>query len=604
MESPKPAKRPDIWDYAYTHMATEATTGYFTCQPLYKAGIGEIAAKLAERPHDSFLREYALKQLGDLAPDDLRKLGGVCLEKHEGDEAIFSDISNVAALAGLLIELISLSPDCRAALEPFIENLSGLCPGHEIKTGASPEKKAAAREWSAYFIKGVHKLEDLAHGLFPNVPFPCRGEDVEKACESMSKNRGILASVHQRMRARAAVPEDPVTAAETCGRALDLLFRANIIAGPEMRHEASLSPIALLRNWRIMASTDNGRHKHRLCGETTAWGRGLALASARASCVMEIVERACAYPDIARGGDHGNGHIENRSLQLASWRQLAEYGTKTFTPVSRARDWKNMPIHWLAGEDSKGSAVFVPAQSVYLFLNLDEEKPFENCGSTGLATGNSLAQARLAALLEVIERDAMATTPFIPQNCFQVFSRDRIIQGLLDDYRARKIFVLFQDISTDTGVPAYRCFVRGPRGEIAQASGASLNGKKAALSALTETPWPYSWATPAPFGKPSLRPERPLPVRCLEDLPDYSLSSYKSDLSLLEESLALMGRTPVYVDISRKSLEFPVTRAFIPGMETNSDYDEFSPPGPRLFARWQSMRSGFSYQEGYFNAKA
>lgn len=594
MESPQPKTQPDIWDYAYTHMATEATTGYFACQPLYKADIGEILAKLAQRPHDSYLREYALKQMRILARDDLRRLASHCLEKPGNKETLFSDRSNIAVLAELLTELISFSPDCRAVLDPFIEGLSFLCPGHAMRPDDDLKKMAASREWNAYFIKGLHKLEDLGHGLFPQAPPPCIDADVEKALEAMSKSKGILASAYQRMRSLPAEQEESVPAAETYARALKLLTSANIIAGPEMRHEASLSPIALLRNWRINASTDNGRHQHRLCGETTAWGRGLSLATARASCIMEIVERACAYPDISRGGEFGNGHIDNRPLLLSSWRKLAESGIKAFTPVSRVKNWEDVPLHWIAGEDSRGNAVFVPAQSVYLFLNLDEEKPFENYGSTGLATGNSMAQARLAALLEVIERDAMATTPYIPQNCFQVESRDKIIQALLDDYRARKIFVLFQDISTETGVPVYRCFVRGPGGEIAQASGASLDGKKAALSALTETPWPYSWATPAPFGKPSLRPERQMPIRCLEDLPNYSLSSDKSNLSLVEDALDQMGRTPVYVDISRKILEFPATRAYIPGLETNSDFDEFSPPGPRLFARWQSMRSEFS----------
>ena len=73
---------------------------------------------------------------------------------------------------------------------------------------------------------------------------------------------------------------------------------------------------------------------------------------------------------------------------------------------------------------------------------------------------------------------------------------------------------------------------------MARATGANLNGARAALAALTETPWPYVWARPAPFGKASVPGLAALPERVLEDLPDYSLPSAEANLRLLESVLA------------------------------------------------------------------
>lgn len=84
-------------------------------------------------------------------------------------------------------------------------------------------------------------------------------------------------------------------AGETKAMALDRLAQAGIVTGPEMRHESSLSPIALLRQWVMKTTVHNERHHFRFEGEQTAYGRGLDLESARAACVMEIVERCSAY---------------------------------------------------------------------------------------------------------------------------------------------------------------------------------------------------------------------------------------------------------------------------------------------------------------------
>ena len=345
------------------------------------------------------------------------------------------------------------------------------------------------------------------------------------------------------------------------------LAKLGIVSSSELRHEASLSPVALLREWHLDCGVAGGANRHSLKGVATAYGRGLSLGQAKISCIMEIVERASAFARIQGAPLQANGWV----LPKASRRSLAGAGTPYILPATAFAFGEDEPIFWREGSDCLGRLVCVPAQAVYLFLNLDEPAICEPVDSTGLGAGQTPEQAQLAALTEVLERHAHATTPFLPGQCFRPASRDPHLQGLLDDYRWRGIHVQLQDITTELGLPAYRCFVKGIDGSISQATGANLSGKKAALAALTETPWPYSWATGRP--SPSARAPLDQPVRFLEDLPDYSLGNDKANLKLLESALMDCGLNPVYIDLTRPDISLPVFRCLLPGLETDTEFE-------------------------------
>ena len=219
---------------------------------------------------------------------------------------------------------------------------------------------------------------------------------------------------------------------------------------------------------------------------------------------------------------------------------------------------------------------------MFLFCNLDEQSLFSALGSTGLASGNTLAEAKVASLTEVIERDSDATVPFDPKRCFRIESDDPQIAKLLQAYQDDGIDVWFLDVTPEFGVPCYKSIVLGKRGDVNKGSGCDLNGKSALVSAMTETAYPYPGPTsgPAPEG---------LEVRKLEELPDHSTGSAEGDLLVLEKTLTDNGYPPVYVDLTRKDLNIPVTRAIIPGLELISDFDQYSRVSPRLFNNYLKM---------------
>ena len=251
----------------------------------------------------------------------------------------------------------------------------------------------------------------------------------------------------------------------------------------------------------------------------------------------------------------------------------------------------DLPLYWIEGTTagSHGATpILVPFQAVYLFANLDESALFSGLGSTGLAAGATLAQAKFHALLECIERDAEAVQPYDLRRCFRLATRDQAVAGLLEDYRRRGIDVVFQDCSADFGVPCYKCFVIGADGELAKGTSAHFTGWQAALAALTETPYPY------PHGPASRPGPANLPERYLEDLPDYATGHVETDLARLETLLAAHQMHPVYVDLTRQDIGIPVVRALVPGLELVSDFDRYSRVSPRLYGHYLDLCGGTS----------
>ncbi len=93
------------------------------------------------------------------------------------------------------------------------------------------------------------------------------------------------------------------------------------------------------------------------------------------------------------------------------------------------------------------------------------------------------------------------------------------------------------DCTPEFGVPCYKAIVTGRHGDVNKGMGAGLSGPRAAISAMTEIPYPF----PGPATR-----EAPagLPVRVLEDLPDLSTGSAEGDLLVLERRCSPTGIPP------------------------------------------------------------
>ena len=571
--------------YIYTHTSTEATTGYFSCEPSPPPFLSEALAHLAAHPLDDFMRRHLIAKVNGLPPQELTEALRELYPHNAFPQAILTLLEEFSLLNPALAERLP-SPGSAASGGQDRDAEDGTSLIFQ-RWGRLPDREAQ-RAWGAVFdanMRGHRALQSpdeiglapLYRDAVPESSLPGL-RSVFTAPFTVS-----LPEIHAAWKARTdgqTAYQRPPSAA-TAALAEERLARLGVIAGPEMRHTASLSPIALLRPWNIRLHVRCGRHEHTLEGQGTTYGRGLSLADARASCLMEMVERASMYFSVSDGG------IEDRAaptpLRRARRSELLHEDLAALDPNNFPLEvpYEDSPLYWLQGASAAGTPVYVPAQMAGLFCNLDEIALFDAPGSTGIATGCTLEEAKLAAILEILERDAEATTPFSKASCFTLEADDdSFIAALLADYKARGINVQFQDLTGPLGVPVYKCFVMSPKGAIAAGHGAGLSARKALVSALTETPFPY------PDGGPSGPLLRKLPLLKLEDLPDYSLPAPAAALAMLEDLLERNDRPPIYADMTHAGLAFPVVRCCIPGLELAADRDGFSRVPYRLYQNY------------------
>lgn len=131
----------------------------------------------------------------------------------------------------------------------------------------------------------------------------------------------------------------------------------------------------LLRWWEMKTTVRNERHRYRFEGAQTAYGRGLDLESARVACAMEIVKRCSAYTNFVPGGITGYRKAYPLLHTCASDLSRQHVAHLDLNRLTLEAPYADAPLYWIEGEEADGNrsrSVFVPAQCVFLFCNLDE----------------------------------------------------------------------------------------------------------------------------------------------------------------------------------------------------------------------------------------
>ncbi|MBQ7586262.1 MAG: YcaO-like family protein, partial [Desulfovibrionaceae bacterium] len=502
-------------DYLYKKEQNKATTGYFSCEP-QGLSLEEKLQALRINPNDSFLHLNILISLREKGVDELKDLVGKVYDKSLNT---YVD----PTLAALLLECAYLYSEHQALKALFpkdaLEKLSWQSPLIYLRELASFKPL----DFWPRLDGSIQKHESLDSELKVKILANFASKDLEDWLNHLSSLDGLLANLHETYKTKEIPGIKVLPPNELYREAVSILLEADLLEGAEMRHVSSLAPIALLRDFKIDLKVQDGTIDYRLKGKATAYGRGFSLLQARVSYVMEIIERASVYVSLENKGGELIIYDRAHPLELVrgSFDSLcSRYNLLPKVALDLDPKFNSIPLTFVKGETSLGEEIFVPLQLVLLFGNLNEPEIRQAIGSTGLASGSTLAQAKVHALCEIIERDAEAISPFNLKRCFRLKSHDPKIQGLLDDYLARGISVYFQDLTWELGVPVYQAFLYDEEGVVVRASAANLSGARAILSALTETPWPYDASQAAPYGKPSSHALDNLPWRYLEDLPN------------------------------------------------------------------------------------
>jgi YcaO-like protein with predicted kinase domain len=327
-------------------------------------------------------------------------------------------------------------------------------------------------------------------------------------------------------------------------------------------------------------------------------GKGLDLAAARASGLMESIE---TY------------HAEriDRPLKLASQCDLREHHALVdvdgLATVTEGRFSANLRMLWIEGQDLLSQS---PRWLPYETVHTDFTLPYPSgsgcfaASTNGLASGNHLLEAASHAICEVVERDA--TSLWNHQHPV-LKEASRLDLDSVDDADCRQVTLRLQqvgfevaawDTTSDTRIPSFYCLIIDRRHEGEHSgggAGAHPSRAVALLRALTEAVQVRTTYiagsrddlhpddfTPTEIDR-KLRRARALmagrgPRRDFTTIPTHSGDSFADDVAWLLDRLRAVGiEQVVAVDLTRPEFAIPVVRVVIPGLEGADDHPRYLP---------------------------
>lgn len=326
-------------------------------------------------------------------------------------------------------------------------------------------------------------------------------------------------------------------------------------------------------------------------------GKGLSLAAAKVSGVMESIEQHHAER-ISLPLELGSYEELRARADVVDVRLLPKY-VRPFDPHERTL--------WLDAISLRtGETVKVPFESVHLDLRLPlpPGSGFWPIGSNGLSSGNCLPEAIAHGVWELIERDAIALfyqrpPPEQAARRLRLESITGNAAGLLERFERAGVGVALWDITTDLGAPACFCSIvereLDPFRPIGMARGYGCHADRdvAACRALTEAA--QSRLTRISGSRDDLqkndfgalrKPENIAmhqqqlaepTVRPLTAMPSVRFETFEEDLAWTLDRLEAVGLDDIlYVDLSHDGLPFSVVRVIIPGLEGAADVPGYS----------------------------
>lgn len=257
-----------------------------------------------------------------------------------------------------------------------------------------------------------------------------------------------------------------------------------------------------------------------------------------------------------------------------------------------------------------GETVPVPARQVYLdYAAVTGQAPVDEADSTGCATSLTPQDAIRHALLECLERDAVALWWHggLPCHAMPIDMIDAEQPRLCWWLTQRERRTLLLDLTCDTGVTVVVGVSSQPDGRgVAIGSAANVRPSAAALAAITEMiqtevaikqateagdPEVMVWAQhastqtmpqfqPSPFGPP--KPGHP-------ELGGAGWGNHDSGMANILRRLSDLGHRALTMDLTLTNDPFPTARVIVPGLCAMGGRIHV-PRFDRLSARWGSGR--------------
>jgi len=315
-------------------------------------------------------------------------------------------------------------------------------------------------------------------------------------------------------------------------------------------------------------------------------GKGVTPEQAQASAVMEALERCCA---VKREDDV----IVKATVKDAMESVFALDPRELILPEKVHQYLFSDQLAWIQGyEMFRGEDIWVPANAVFHPYFPDGDMTIFRYHTNGIAAGNTIEEAILHGILELIERDAWSIADFRRRARADVIldDEDSVSYKLMQKFRENGVEVHLKDLTQDIGITtigaaADDVVTKDPE-LLTIGVGTHLNPELAAVRALTEvaqsrTTHKHGVKVNAKLqeSNKSLGYDR---IKSLNRL-WYSPSEKTVKISEMEkldtpfvlddievtlEKLMDAGLDKVIVvDLTRSELSVPVVRIIIPGLE-------------------------------------
>jgi len=319
-------------------------------------------------------------------------------------------------------------------------------------------------------------------------------------------------------------------------------------------------------------------------------GKGVTDTNARISAIMESFERCLAeQPEVS---------INLPGVQLNSERVMDTYESLSESYPALYPDALLMPqplteftsLEWVMGHDIMDDIeVFVPANAVFHPYNSRNGIKLFRSNTNGLASGNTIEEAVLHGLLEVIERDALSIAEYTrnPGREIVLSESDGLNYSLkkkLEDAGIIvKVWLLDSDVDIPTVVVALDDTVLKDPALLVMGAGSHLSPEIAVTRALTEA----AQSRVVQIHGAREDTDREQVVRTfgydhmkklnkywyedigtvqMDELQDRSNDTPAANISTVLEKLDGIADAAIIVDLSR-GVEVPVIRAIIPMFE-------------------------------------
>lgn len=325
-----------------------------------------------------------------------------------------------------------------------------------------------------------------------------------------------------------------------------------------------------------LANIDNGSFVHQ------CMGKGVSHNQSQASALCEAIERFSAHFQ----GDEPL-HLSKPDVlakRYYDFQQLVPYSVLQYQQFNdenhpdsllkqAAIAYQGEAIHWLPTWSlTEHEQVHLPLTHCFANIPFDDDK-FARWHSNGCAAGNTLEEAILQALFELIERDAVAIWWYnrIERPAFDLTRLDKDNLKVIDETLADHDYWVL-DLTHDIEVPVMIAIGQHKQnGGLSFGFGCHLQSDLAAQRALTELCQliPIRNQKDAPFDFDAVQPDAYLfPLDSIKTVSKDIESSgdIKLDIEMLVDKLQSLGLETLALDYSRAPLPIKSAKVFVPGL--------------------------------------